>query len=198
MKEHIILASASPRRRELLSSMGLEYRVVVSDADESAVSAEGVPPDIYVQELALIKAAAAAKQVMKDRKAVIISADTIVVNDGKILGKPEDAQEAFDMLSSLSGHGHKVYTGCCVMRIRDGKTICRSVATDVYFKELSEDKIWRYIATGEPADKAGAYGIQGLGGMLVERIDGDYQNVVGLSVSALADTLEKDFDIEIF
>lgn len=198
MKEHIILASASPRRRELLSSMGLEYRVVVSDADESAVSAEGVPPDIYVQELALIKAAAAAKQVMKDRKAVIISADTIVVNDGRILGKPEDAQEAFDMLSSLSGHGHKVYTGCCVMRIRDGKTVCRSVATDVYFKELSEDKIWRYIATGEPADKAGAYGIQGLGGMLVERIDGDYQNVVGLSVSALADTLEKDFDIEIF
>ena len=198
MKEHIILASASPRRRELLSSMGLEYRVVVSDADESAVSAEGVPPDIYVQELALIKAAAAAKQVMKDRKAVIISADTIVVNDGKILGKPEDAQEAFDMLSSLSGHGHKVYTGCCVMRIRDGKTICGSVATDVYFKELSEDKIWRYIATGEPADKAGAYGIQGLGGMLVERIDGDYQNVVGLSVSTLADTLEKDFDIEIF
>ena len=198
MKEHIILASASPRRRELLSSMGLEYRVVVSDADESAVSAEGVPPDIYVQELALIKAAAAAKQVMKDRNAVIISADTIVVNGGKILGKPEDAQEAFDMLSSLSGHGHKVYTGCCVMRIRDGKTICRSVATDVYFKELSEDKIWRYIATGEPADKAGAYGIQGLGGMLVERIDGDYQNVVGLSVSALADTLEKDFDIEIF
>ena len=198
MKEHIILASASPRRRELLSSMGLEYRVVVSDADESAVSAEGVPPDIYVQELALIKAAAAAKQVMKDRNAVIISADTIVVNGGKILGKPEDAQEAFDMLSSLSGHGHKVYTGCCVMRIRDGKTICRSVATDVYFKELSEDKIWRYIATGEPADKAGAYGIQGLGGMLVERIDGDYQNVVGLSVSTLADTLEKDFDIEIF
>lgn len=198
MKEHIILASASPRRRELLSSMGLEYRVVVSDADESAVSAEGVPPDIYVQELALIKAAAAAKQVMKDRKAVIISADTIVVNDGKILGKPEDAQEAFDMLSSLSGHGHKVYTGCCVMRIRDGKTVCTSVATDVYFKELSEDKIWRYIATGEPADKAGAYGIQGLGGMLVERIDGDYQNVVGLSVSTLADTLEKDFDIEIF
>ena len=198
MKEHIILASASPRRRELLSSMGLEYRVVVSDADESAVSAEGVPPDIYVQELALIKAAAAAKQVMKDRKAVIISADTIVVNGGRILGKPEDAQEAFDMLSSLSGHGHKVYTGCCVMRIRDGKTVCRSVATDVYFKELSEDKIWRYIATGEPADKAGAYGIQGLGGMLVERIDGDYQNVVGLSVSALADTLEKDFDIEIF
>lgn len=198
MKEHIILASASPRRRELLSSMGLEYRVVVSDADESAVSAEGVPPDIYVQELALIKAAAAAKQVMKDRRAVIISADTIVVNGGRILGKPEDAQEAFDMLSSLSGHGHKVYTGCCVMRIRDGKTVCRSVATDVYFKELSEDKIWRYIATGEPADKAGAYGIQGLGGMLVERIDGDYQNVVGLSVSALADTLEKDFDIEIF
>lgn len=198
MKEHMILASASPRRKELLSSIGLEYKVVVSDADESAVSREGVPPHIYVQELALIKAAAAAKQVMKDKKAIIISADTIVVNGGKILGKPSDAQEAFDMLLSLSGHSHQVYTGYCVMRVRDGKTVCSSVKTDVYFKELSEDKIWRYIATGEPADKAGAYGIQGYGGVLVDKIDGDYQNVVGLSVSALADTLETEFDIEIF
>lgn len=198
MKEHIILASASPRRSELLRTLGIEFDVVVSDADESAVDASGVTPDVYVQELALIKAAASAKRVLKDKKAVIIAADTVVVNNGRILGKPGDAQEAFDMLSALSGHGHMVYTGCCVMRIRDGKTVCRCSSAEVYFKELSEDRIWRYIATGEPADKAGAYGIQGLGGTLAERIDGDYQSIVGLSVSALADMLEDEFDISIF
>lgn len=198
MKEKFILASASPRRRELLSTMGLEFEVVVSDADESSVKSEGVPVDVYVQELALIKAAATAKKVMKDKKAVVISADTIVTADGKILGKPADAEDAFSMLSMLSGREHEVYTGFCVMRIRDGKAVCRAVKTAVHFKKLTEEKIWRYIATGEPADKAGAYGIQGFGGMLVEKIDGDYQNVVGLSVSALADVLEEEFDIDIF
>ncbi len=196
MKEHFILASASPRRRELLRGMGLDFEVVVSDADESAVDSESIPVDIYVQELALIKAAAVAKQANK--KAIVISADTIVTADGKILGKPSDAEDAFRMLSTLSGRSHEVYTGFCVMRIQDGKTECRAVKTTVYFKELTEEKIWRYIATGEPADKAGAYGIQGLGGLLVEKIDGDYQNVVGLSVSALADVLEQEFEIEIF
>lgn len=196
-KPHIILASGSPRRSELLKTMGLEFTVSVSDADESTVDPSHVPPSVYVQELALIKAAAAAKNLKNDKNAVIISADTIVTADGKILGKPDTAQDAFDTLSMLSGRGHEVYTGFCVMRIFDGKTICKSAKTDVYFKNLTEDKIWHYIATGEPADKAGSYGIQGLGGMLVEKIDGDYQNVVGLSVSALADVLEKEFDIEI-
>ena len=197
MQEHIILASASPRRKELLTSIGLDFSVRVSDADESAIRSEDVPVGIYVQELALVKAAAVAKEVMKDKKALIIAADTIVTADGKILGKPPTAQDAFDMLSMLSGRCHEVYTGYCIMRIRDGKTICKSVRTEVYFKPLTEEKIWRYIATGEPADTAGAYGIQGLGGMLVEKINGDYQNVVGLSVSALADTLENDFEIEL-
>lgn len=198
MKNRIILASGSPRRKELLETVGIKFEVIVSDADESSVKSDGVPVNIYVQELALLKAAAAAKLVMKDRNAVIISADTVVSADGKILGKPNDAEDAFSMLSMLSGRAHEVYSGFCVMRIRDGKTVCRAVKTDVHFKTLSEDKIWRYIATGEPADKAGSYGIQGIGGLLVDKIEGDYQNVVGLSVSALSDVLEEEFNIEIF
>ena len=101
------------------------------------------------------------------------------------------------MLKSLSGKTHEVYTGYCVMRIKDGYTVCNSVKTSVTFKNIDDDKIRRYIRTSEPMDKAGAYGIQGIGGMLVEKIEGDYANVVGLPVSALADTLEKEFDINL-
>lgn len=192
----IILASASPRRRELLGNMGLDFSVVVSEADESSVDAS-VPPHIYVQELALLKATATAKNVMKNKDAIIISADTIVVNNGKILGKPVDDADAFNTLKSLSGKAHKVYTGFCVLRVKDAYTVCRHVETDVVFKNLSDDKIKRYIASKEPNDKAGAYGIQGLGAMLVDYIHGDYFNVVGLPVSALADTLEEDFDFKL-
>lgn len=192
-----ILASQSPRRKELLASIGLDFEVIVSDADESVVSKENTPVNVYVQELALIKAAASAKQVLKDKNAIIISADTIVVLDGKILGKPKNEDDAFDMLKSLSGRTHEVYTGYCVMRIKDGYTVCNSIKTEVTFKTISDDKILRYIRTSEPMDKAGAYGIQGIGGMLVEKIEGDYANVVGLPTSALADTLEKEFEINL-
>ncbi len=192
----IILASASPRRRELLANMGLDFSVVVSEADESSVDS-GVPPHIYVQELALLKATATAENVLKNRDAIIISADTIVVNNGRILGKPADEADAFNMLKSLSGKAHKVYTGFCVLRIRDAYTVCRHVETEVVFKNLSDEKIKRYISSGEPMDKAGAYGIQGLGAMLVDCICGDYFNVVGLPVSTLADTLETDFDFKL-
>ncbi len=188
----IILASASPRRRELLANMGLSFSVVVSEADESAVPPE-VPPYIYVQELALIKAAASAKKVLANKEAVIIAADTIVVNDGKIMGKPADREEAFRMLKNLSGKTHQVYTGYCVMSIANAYTVCGRECTEVRFRELTDEKIQRYIETGEPMDKAGAYGIQGLGAMLVEGINGDYFNVVGLPVGALARTLENDF-----
>lgn len=192
-----ILASQSPRRRELLGTIGLDFEVIVSDADESAVSKDNVPVGVYVQELALIKASAVAKKVLKYKDALIISADTIVTLDGEVLGKPKDEEDAFRMLSALSGREHEVYTGYCVMRIKDGYTVCNNVKTAVHFKDISENKIRSYIKTGEPMDKAGAYGIQGLGGMLIEKIDGDYANVVGLPVSALADTLEKDFEISI-
>lgn len=192
----IILASASPRRRELLGNMGLTFTVKVSKADEDGVDTQ-VPPEIYVQELALLKASAVAKTVIDNKNAIIISADTIVVNDGKILGKPKDEGDAKEMLASLSGKTHSVYTGFCVMRLSDAFTVCKNVRTDVVFKNLTEEKIKRYIDTGEPMDKAGSYGIQGLGAMLVDRIEGDYFNVVGLPVSELADVLETEFDFKL-
>lgn len=192
-----ILASASPRRKELLSLICEEFDVVVSDADESSVSKD-VPVNLYVQELALLKAAATAKEVLKRKDAIIIAADTIVTLDGKILGKPNGADGAYEMLKGLSGRVHEVYTGYCIMRVSDGKTVCNSVKTEVEFKELTDEKIRRYIATNEPMDKAGAYGIQGLGSKLVKGIKGDYFNVVGLPVSAICDTLEREFEIETF
>lgn len=173
--------------------MGLEFRVVVSDADEEKAD-KTVPPGIYVQELALLKAAAAAKKLEDKRGRLVISADTVVVGtDGEVLGKPKDKKDAFDMLRSLSGVTHRVYTGYCVMRLDDAKTVCESVCTEVTFRELPDEMIERYIKTGEPMDKAGAYGIQKLGALLVDRINGDYFNVVGLPVSSLAKTLEDEF-----
>ena len=192
-----ILASASPRRSEILKNIGLDFEVVVSDADENIENAEVISADLYVQELALIKASASAKKILKMKNAVIIAADTIVTLDDNILGKPKDEEEAYLMLKALSGRGHEVYTGICVMRMSDGKSSCRSVKTEVVFKELTDEKIYDYIKTGEPMDKAGAYGIQGLGALLVKEIKGDYHNVVGLSVSALYDVLESEFDIDI-
>lgn len=192
-----ILASQSPRRKELLSAIGLEFDVVVSDADESTVSKKNISTGLYVQELALIKAAAAAKKALSRKSAIIIAADTVVTLDGEILGKPSDGECAFKMLSRLSGRAHEVYTGYCIMRIKDGYTICGDVKTEVFFKNLSDEKIRAYIATGEPMDKAGAYGIQGIGGILIEKINGDYANVVGLPVSAVADVLENEFEIKI-
>ena len=191
-----ILASGSPRRKELLELMGLEFKVIVSQADEDSVSKD-LKPELYVQELALLKASATAKEVLRNKNAVIISADTIVTLDGQILGKPKDEDDAFNMLSKLSGREYEVYTGYCVMRISDGKAVCGKVRTKVKFKDLSDDKIRGYINSGEPMDKAGAYGIQGLGSLLIEKIDGDYFNVVGLPISALADTLEDEMDIKI-
>lgn len=194
--EKFILASASPRRRELMRVMGLDFEAVASDSDEKAVSAD-MPVELYVQELALLKAAATAKKVLKRKDALVISADTVVTVDGKILGKPEDGADAYAMLKGLSAREHSVYTGYCVMRLRDGKTVCDRVRTEVVFKELDDEKIRNYIQSGEPMDKAGAYAIQGKGSMLIDRINGDYFNVVGLPVSALADTLEKEFEIKI-
>lgn len=192
----IILASASPRRRELLRNMGLDFSIIVSDADEDSVDA-GVPPEIYVQELALLKATATAKRVLDRKDALIISADTIVVYDNKVLGKPKDEAQAKAMLKMLSGKIHQVYTGFCVLRMKDAMTVCKSVCTHVRFKNLTDEKISGYVATKECMDKAGAYGIQGYGAMLVDAIQGDYFNVVGLPVSELADILESEFNLQI-
>lgn len=193
----IILASASPRRRELLQSVGLEFEVMTSDVDESGID-KSLPPDLYVRELAVLKAAVAVKAVRAEKRAaVIIAADTIVSLNGEIMGKPADSEDAYRMLKTLSGNTHEVYTGVCVINSDTGDASGKSVKTCVRFKKLTDEKIRAYIATGEPFDKAGAYGIQGMGKLLIDSISGDYFNVVGLPVAALADILERDFGIGI-
>ena len=193
----LVLASGSPRRKELLEALGLKFDVLITDTNEDAITSQGIGVDLYVQELALMKAAEAAKLLIKNKNVIIIAADTVVTYDGEILGKPKDKIDAFNMLKKLSDKEHQVFTGICVMRVSDGKTYCAPMCTGVKFKELTDEKIAAYIATGEPLDKAGAYGIQGKGTALVEYINGDYNNVVGISTSLLADVLENEFDYKV-
>ena len=194
--KNIVLASASPRRREILENIGLDFKVCVCDADEDQVD-KSIPVNLYVQELALLKAGAAAKMELGN-DAIVISADTVVYADGEIMGKPKDKEDAKRMLRLLSGKSHSVFTGICVTRRKDMFSVCKSVETRVIFKELSDELIERYVETGEPMDKAGAYGIQGKGCVLVEKIDGDYLNVVGLPVGKLCEVLREEFDIDVF
>lgn len=176
----IILASQSPRRRELLSQMGLKgFKVTSPEVDEEIDG--NLPPARIVEELSLRKASAVAEHADEDD--LIIAADTIVVLDGAVLGKPADEREAFAMLTALSGNRHHVYTGVTV--IQGGRAVTQHEVTAVTFRELEPGEIDHYIATGEPMDKAGAYGIQGLGSLLVSGIDGDYFNVMGLPVYRL-------------
>lgn len=192
-----ILASGSPRRREILDELGLDFDISVSDADESVIDKSAVPPDIYVQELALLKANAVFKKKKFSDGSIILAADTIVVLDGEIIGKPADKAQAFEMLSKLSGKEHSVYTGICAIdtsRAFEASEVCE---TKVVFDNIDEKKIKAYIKTGEPMDKAGAYGIQGRGAVLIKEIKGDYFNVVGLPVKTLADLLEKEFEFDI-
>jgi septum formation protein len=185
----IILASASPRRRELLSLICPEFEVWPSDFDESGLSTE-IPPAEYVQISASHKAQAVAR-VLKD--AIVVGADTIVVISGRILGKPADEADARDMLRLLSGETHQVYTGISVISINDG--IAQEAngveCTDVTFRQLTDEMVERYIATREPMDKAGAYAIQGRGSVLIEKINGCFFNVVGLPVYRLSRLLEE-------
>ena len=179
-KVRIILASKSPRRRELLKQMGIEdFKVTAPNVDESVEP--GLPPADIVEQLSLRKATAAANRAGPND--LIIAADTVVALDGNVLGKPRDEEDAFAMLSALSGREHHVYTGVTV--IRGGEAVTRHEKTAVAFRALAPEEIRAYIATGEPMDKAGAYGIQGLGALLVSGIRGDYCNVVGLPVFRL-------------
>lgn len=188
----IVLASGSPRRREILSGLGLDFDVYVSEADESSVKPDGISRQVYVQELAMLKASAAASM-LSGENVLIIAADTIVSKGNEILGKPRDEEDAKRMLKELSGDCHSVFTGICVMRARDAFSVCGAVETKVYFKEISDEKIERYVKCGEPMDKAGAYGIQGKGALFVEKIEGDYLNVVGLPAARLFEILEDEF-----
>lgn len=194
-----ILASASPRRRELLEQLGLNFDIMVAPIDESGID-KGMSPDLYTGVLSMYKAAAVAK-VLREQgrsKEIIIAADTIVYSDGHILGKPENENDARNMLKGLSGKEHEVYTGLCVMRIKDGYSVSRSVKTTVMFKELSDGEIDAYLKTNEYEDKAGAYAIQGKASALIKSICGDYFNVVGLPLSELYDIFKNEFNIELF
>ncbi len=181
----IILASNSPRRRELLGQMGIkEFKIIAPDVDESVE--DGLSPAEIVEQLSLRKARAV--QAL-GADGLIIAADTVVALDGKVLGKPRDGADAFAMLSSLSGREHHVYTGVTVLQ--RGRAVTEHEETAVVFRALEPDEIRGYIATGEPMDKAGAYGIQGLGALLVSGIRGDYCNVVGLPVFRLGGILKR-------
>ena len=185
--KRLILASASPRRREILSHIGLDFDVVVTDADEE----NNLPADVgeLVCELAKRKAAACAAD------GIIIACDTVVSLDGRVLTKPKDEADAARMLHELSGNTHQVYSGLCVT---DGeKTVCSHTVTEVRMREISEDEIFAYIATGEPLDKAGSYGVQDLGGIFVEKINGDYYNVVGLPLESLCKILKENFGFDV-
>lgn len=172
----IILASASPRRRELLAQAGFEFEVITSDVDE--IIDPALTPEKLVMSLAEQKAQAVAAE---HPQSVVIGADTVVVLDSKVLGKPKDEEDAKNMLSSLSGRIHEVYTGVCIAF--SGKKHSFFECTRVKFCELDDKQIADYVSTKEPMDKAGAYGIQGKGCVLVEGIEGDYFNVVGFPVS---------------
>ena len=181
---NIILASASPRRRELLERIGItRFTVAAPNVDESVEP--GLSPADIVETLSLRKARAAAENFGPND--LIIAADTVVALDGAVLGKPRDEDDAFAMLSALSGRENRVYTGVTV--IQGGKAVTQHEATAVTFRALAPDEIRGYIATGEPMDKAGAYGIQGVGALLVSGIRGDYSNVMGLPVFRLGQIL---------
>lgn len=183
-KTALILASGSPRRKELLARTGRTFRVVVSDADEIA------PKDMVPVDVAMHNARAKALAVASGQpaSATVIGADTIVVLDGRIFGKPVDEHDAHRMLRELSGKTHQVITG--VALAHEGNCETFAEVTDVCFRELSDAEITAYVATGEPLDKAGAYGIQGAAGAFVDHIEGDYDNVVGLPVARLERTLD--------
>ncbi len=196
MKRRLVLASASPRRRELLSRLGIDFEVRVSKCEERTEETE---PKAAVMDLAREKARAVARELegscvisanenrtgtvaSLDATALVIGADTIVVLDQEILGKPKDAEDARRMLRELSGRSHHVYTGVSGIFLPEGREVTFAEETEVIVDHLSEEEIEAYLASGEPFDKAGAYGIQGLFGRHVRGIVGDYFNVVGLPV----------------
>ena len=182
----IILASQSPRRRELLERVGIkDFAVAAPNVDESVEP--GLAPAEMVERLSLRKAEAAAEKA--EPEALIIAADTVVALDGAVLGKPGDEEEAFAMLSALSGREHHVYTGLTVWQ--GERRVTQHEETAVVFRTLGPEEIRGYIATGEPMDKAGAYGIQGRCAAFIREIHGDYNNVVGLPVAALYQKLTK-------
>lgn len=184
--KHIILASASPRRKEILELADLKFDVMPSDAQEITTK---TAPNEVVMELASIKA----KDIYKksEKQSMVVGADTVVAYQGQILGKPADEADAKRMLTMLSGQTHEVYTGVCV--IEDGKTKTFYEETKVTFYEISDEQIDRYIKTGEPMDKAGSYGIQGKAAVFIKGIEGDYYNVVGFPIARFLQEIKNSY-----
>lgn len=184
--KQVILASGSPRRKELLGKAGLEFTVDPSSYEEELDSS--LEPSELVKQLSLGKAQDVAK---RHKDAVIIGADTVITFEGKILGKPRDEEDAKETLSRLSGEPHSVITGFTIIDTDTGKTLSKSVETKIYFKNLTAEEIGDYVNSGEPLGKAGSYAIQGLGKKLVEKIEGDFDNVVGLPVNEVVNSLRE-------
>jgi septum formation protein len=185
-RRRIVLASASPRRKELLALIGLRFTVVPSKYEED-MSLKLTP-----RRLACLLSAKKAEDVaLRCPDALVIAADTFIDLNGSLLGKPQTPAEAKQMLRSLSNRSHEVITGFTVLDTASGNRVSKAIATKVYFKNLTEKEIDAYVASGEPMDKAGAYAIQGLGSVIIKKIDGDYFNVIGLPLNALVSALRK-------
>jgi septum formation protein len=187
----VILASASPRRKELLEKIGLKFEVEPSNHEEAMPS--GVEPHEFARKISLKKAKVIAS---KHENAIVIAADTFIVFGNQIMGKPHTETEARKMLEAINGQSHYVITGFSILDARRNKTLSRSVETKVSIKKLTPAEIDAYVKSKEPLDKAGAYAIQGLGAVIVEGIEGDYYNVMGLPLNALTEAL-KEFGIMI-
>ena len=180
----LILASASPRRKSLLQELGLDFEIIEAQVEETPAARES--PQEFVLRAACDKAADVSRE---NVASWVLGADTVVVHAGRILGKPRGAKEAFGVLQNLAGNSHLVLTGFCVMNGIEKISVSRVVSTEVSFYPFSRDIAAAYVATGEPLDKAGAYGIQGSGGFLVEKINGSYSNVVGLPLVEVIEEL---------
>jgi septum formation protein len=193
----LILASSSPRRQELIRALNLPFSIQASDVDETIT--EVLSPVQIVETLSLRKAKVIADQVKSSQvqqNVIVVGSDTIVVFRDEVLGKPKDASDAARMLTMLQGNVHEVYSGVALIQIGSGETKVQHRQTKVKMKPLNAKQIANYIATGEPNDKAGAYAIQGIGATIVESIEGDYFNVVGLPLSLLSDMLS-DMGVEV-
>lgn len=186
-----VLASGSPRRRELLAQLGVDPIIWASDIAENNSSNER--PESMAMSLALQKALETSSKFQND---IVLAADTIVVVDGRVMGKPKDNDEAYDMLKDLSGRSHEVITGFAIIDNSENTKVVEYEKTLVTFRTLDHERIMAYIDSGEVLDKAGAYGIQGKGALLVEKIEGCYFNVVGLPLSRLEANLNKYFNIK--
>ncbi len=191
MNKPLILASNSPRRQAIMRQIGVNFKVNPADLDEAILPGED--PQAYAVRVALDKARVVAGRTMEG---IIIAADTIVVLDKMILGKPADTADAERMLSQLSGRKHQVITALALIDAATGRTLTNAAVTSVWFRNITQKEISAYVSSGEPLDKAGAYGIQEKGGLLVQKIEGCYFNVVGLPLSLLAEML-REFGISL-